>query len=160
MSAQGNKPQEPKTGTGPQAQKDSAGDILRIRDAVYLAGGGIVLTIVLVLILLGFGWKSTDSSAIVAVVGAFTTLVGTLVGYFVGGGVGSQGKAKADQRTDAANERAANAEQKAANAKAFAEVAKGKLSKHTGGGVKGFTVDSAAIQADLKELDDLSTKLL
>lgn len=138
-------------------------DVLRVKHALYLAGAGIGLTVLLIL-LLAFHWASDGASDIVAVVGVFTTLVGAVVGYFLGGGVGSQGKASSDQRANEAERQRAAGEQKVSNARAFALVANEKLGKHAGVGAKGLvagsTVDVAEVKNDLRELANLSANLL
>lgn len=134
------------------------GEIFRIEKAVWLAGIGILLTLVLILILLAFGW--TAGSDLVAVVGVFTSLVGTLVGYIIGGSTGSQGKESAEKRASAAQDNAMTAEKKAAKANAFSVIVKAKLTKHQEHVAKGLATDSALLQDDLRELADLSDKLL
>jgi hypothetical protein len=162
VSVQTNQP----TGNNPtpnsQGQTNASNGDWRVKDAVWLAGIGIVLTIVLVVILLAFSIKTSND--IVAVVGSFTTLVGTLVGLIIGGGVGSQGKAAADTRADVATTNAQVSENKAtkaqADAKALAGMVKATLAKHEDKGLKAMTVDSLSIQADLQVLRDFSETLL
>ena len=162
MSVQANQPTSANPIANPQGQTNVNNGDLRVRDAVWIAGIGIVLTIVLVLILLAFSVKTSND--IVAVVGSFTTLVGTLVGLIIGGGVGAQGKAAADQRANDAQKNAGVAENKAtkaqADAKSLAGMVKATLAKHENKGLKGLSVDSSSIQADLKVLKDFSETLL
>ena len=65
-------------------------DELRLRFTFLLAVGGILVTALLVVFLVGLGWKT--SSEILPLVGIFTTVMGTLAGAFFGFQVGSSGK--------------------------------------------------------------------
>lgn len=90
MSAQPSQPQP-----GLKAE-DSATEKLRISRAFWLSLYGLALAAALVMALLIAGWKT--SSDIVAVVGLFTSVLGTLVGAFFGLQIGSAGKAEAEAR--------------------------------------------------------------
>ncbi|MGD0534271.1 MAG: hypothetical protein ABR999_02360 [Methanoregula sp.] len=76
-------------------QTDSSVDQMRTRYGYYIAMTGIILSAVIALFLVVVGWKV--SSDVVAVVGVFTSVTGTLVGAFLGVQVGSAGK-EADQQ--------------------------------------------------------------
>ena len=58
MSVQANQPTSANPIANPQGQTNVNNGDLRVRDAVWIAGIGIVLTIVLVLILLAFSVKT------------------------------------------------------------------------------------------------------
>ncbi len=88
-------PSKPQSGSKPQ---NSALEKLRINKAFWLSIIGLVLAALIVLILLAFGLRG--STEIVAVVGVFTSVLGTLVGAFLGVQVGSAGKAQAEERAD------------------------------------------------------------
>lgn len=79
-------------------------EITRINRAFWLSVIGLGLAAALVLALLIAGWKV--SSDIVAVVGLFTSVLGTLVGAFFGLQIGSAGKEKAEDRADTAQKKA------------------------------------------------------
>jgi len=65
-------------------------DELRIRFSFLLAFGGILIAALLVVVLVGLGWNTT--SAILPLIGLFTTVLGTLVGMFFGYQMGAAGK--------------------------------------------------------------------
>jgi hypothetical protein len=98
MEAQTNQAQ---TVTEPQ---NSVVEKLRINRAFYLSIIGLGLAAVLVVALLIAGWKA--ASDITAVVGLFTSVLGTLVGAFFGLQIGSADKAKAEERADNAQKKA------------------------------------------------------
>ena len=98
MSAQPNQPQ-----SGPKAQ-DSATEKLRIDRAFQLSVFGLTLAAALVVALLFAGLKTATD--ITAVVGLFTSVLGTLVGAFFGLQIGSADKAKAEERADNAQKKA------------------------------------------------------
>lgn len=98
MSEQPSKPQ-----SSPKPQ-DSVIEKLRINRAFWLSIFGLALAAALVIALLLAGWKV--SSDIVAVVGLFTSVLGTLVGAFFGLQIGSAGTAKAEDRADNAQKKA------------------------------------------------------
>jgi len=83
---------------------DSSIEKLRINRAFWLSVFGLALAALIVLLLiLWAGWKS--ASDVVAVVGLFTSVLGTLVGAFFGVQIGAAGKAKADERADSAQKK-------------------------------------------------------
>jgi len=77
---------------------------LRINRAFWLAVIGLFLAVV-VMISAGWllKWTATD---VVAVVGLFTSVLGTLVGAFFGVQVGSAGRERAEQRAENAENKA------------------------------------------------------
>jgi len=77
---------------------DSSLERLRIKKAFWLAILGLALAAILVIVLVAAGWKT--SSDIVAIVGLFTSVLGTLVGAFFGVQVGAADKARANERAD------------------------------------------------------------
>jgi vacuolar-type H+-ATPase subunit I/STV1 len=92
--------QNPSTGADVvTGQKSTRLEIYRIQKAFWLAVFGLFLAALLVLILLLFGIKT--SSDIVAIVGLFTSVLGTLVGAFFGLQVGYAGNEKAEQKSAA-----------------------------------------------------------
>jgi hypothetical protein len=97
MSARPDKPQSD------SKPKDSAIEKERIKGAFWLAIFGFSLSALLVIVLLAFGLKT--STDIVAIVGAFTSVLGTIVGAFLGSQVGSAGKAQAEERADSAQKK-------------------------------------------------------
>jgi len=103
------KPNQAQTVTKAQ---DSAVEKLRINRAFSLSIVGLGLAAALVVALLIAGWDK--GSEIVAVVGLFTSVLGTLVGAFFGLQIGSADKAKAEDRADTA-QRKADALQSAAD---------------------------------------------
>ena len=86
--------------TAPTPQ-DPGTEKLRIWLAFALAVTGLVLSAVLVIFLVCKGWHT--ASDVVAVVGLFTSVLGTLVGTFFGAQVGAAGKEKEQQAALAAN---------------------------------------------------------
>jgi len=92
--------------------QDSAIEALRIKKAFYLSVFGLSLSVALVVVLLIAGMNKSND--IVAVVGLFTSVLGTLVGAFFGLQIGAAGKEKAEQRADNAQKKA-NALQAAAD---------------------------------------------
>jgi len=83
------------------AAKDPQIEIYRIKKAFWLAIYGLLLAAILVFLLLLFGVK--QSADIVAIVGLFTSVLGTLVGAFFGLQIGSAGKEKTEERADKAD---------------------------------------------------------
>jgi hypothetical protein len=77
---------------------------LRINRAFQLAVFGLTLSAVLAVVLLFH--DSMSAAEITALVGLFTSVLGTLVGAFFGLQIGSADKAKAEERADAAQEKA------------------------------------------------------
>jgi hypothetical protein len=77
---------------------------LRINRAFQLAVFGLTLSAVLAVVLLYH--DSMSAAEITAIVGLFTSVLGTLVGAFFGLQIGSADKAKAEDRADAAQEKA------------------------------------------------------
>jgi hypothetical protein len=75
-------------------------EMFRISKAFWLAIFGLFIAAVLVLVLLAFGFK--EANDIVAIVGLFTSVLGTLVGAFFGLQIGSAGKEQSDQRANKA----------------------------------------------------------
>ena len=84
---------------------------IRINRAFSLSIVGLALAAVLVIALLIAGWKV--SSDIVAVVGLFTSILGTLIGSFFGFQIGASDKDKAENRAKEAANRAQEAETRA-----------------------------------------------
>jgi hypothetical protein len=78
---------------------------MRITYAFWLAVIGLALAAALVVFLVNGGsYKAATSTDIVAIVGLFTSVLGTLVGAFFGLQIGSAGKEKAQQNEkDATN---------------------------------------------------------
>jgi len=97
--------------TAKKAQNGSV-ENLRINRAFWLSIFGLSLAAALVVALLIAGWDK--GSEITAVVGLFTSVLGTLVGAFFGLQIGSAGKEKAEERADSAQKKA-NALQSAAD---------------------------------------------
>lgn len=97
--------------SSPKAQ-NNATEKFRISKAFWLSVFGLALAAALVIALLIAGWDT--STDIVAVVGLFTSVLGTLVGAFFGLQIGSAGKAEAEDRADNAQKKA-NALQAAAD---------------------------------------------
>jgi len=85
-------------------KQDSAIEKLRINRAFQLSVLGLLLAAALVAALLLAGWKT--AADVVSVVGLFTSVLGTLVGAFFGIQIGSEGKAKAEDRADKAQKKA------------------------------------------------------
>ena len=84
--------------------QDATTEQMRIRYAFWLAVVGLLLAAALVLILLIANPKAVTTSAdIVAIVGLFTSVLGTLVGAFFGVQIGSAGRDKEQQNAQAAN---------------------------------------------------------
>jgi hypothetical protein len=71
----------------------SNGDGLKYAAALIVAVIGLIIPAVLVISL---AWQGCKSNEVSTVVGSFTTVVGTLVGAFLGVQVGSAGKQKAE----------------------------------------------------------------
>ena len=81
---------------------DSA-EILRIKHAFWLAIVGLILAAVLAIFLVIYGQAKLNTSAdVVAIVGLFTSVTGTLVGAFFGLQVGVAGlESERDSRREA-----------------------------------------------------------
>jgi hypothetical protein len=92
---------EPKATPAP---KDRALEKLRINRAFQLAVVGLGIAAGLVCALLVAGWK--QAADITAVVGLFTSVLGTLVGLFFGVQIGSADKEKVEERADTAQKKA------------------------------------------------------
>jgi len=89
------------------ANSDALTERIRIFAALILAMFGLALAAGLVIFLVVFGWhQPTD---VVAVIGLFTSVLGTLVGAFFGLQVGSAGRDKAQQAAAEANQLAQRA---------------------------------------------------
>ncbi|OON68212.1 hypothetical protein [Hymenobacter sp. CRA2] len=67
---------------------------VRVGSALWITVLGLLITAALAVYLVAQGKPVTD---VVALVGVFTSLIGTLVGAFLGIQVGAQGKAKAEE---------------------------------------------------------------
>jgi hypothetical protein len=87
----------------PTPAKDSQVEIYRIKKAFWLAVFGLLLAAILVIVLLAFDIKTSND--IVAIVGLFTSVLGTLVGAFFGLQIGSAGKEKVEERADKAEQK-------------------------------------------------------
>jgi hypothetical protein len=68
-------------------------DPTRVSSALVIAILGLLIPAALVVFLVLKDWKSAD---VATIVGLFTSVVGTLVGAFLGAQVGSAGKQKAE----------------------------------------------------------------
>lgn len=110
----------------PNSPTASKTEEMRIRYAFWLAVIGLTLAVALVVFLVIYpkGYKSSD---VVAVVGLFTSVLGTLVGAFFGLQIGSAGKEKADQNAQRANESAKKAQDDAQKANTIAQKALASL---------------------------------
>lgn len=84
--------------------QDNGVENFRIRKAFWLSVYGLGLAALLVVILALKGWEK--ASDITAVVGLFTSVLGTLVGTFFGVQIGSADKAKAEERASNSEKRA------------------------------------------------------
>ena len=99
---QGNQPQTPaKTPASPAP--DPQVEMFRIRKAFWLAIIGLSIAAILVIVLLAYGFKTSND--IVAIVGLFTSVLGTLVGAFFGLQIGSAGKEASEQRANKAEQK-------------------------------------------------------
>ena len=78
--------------TGTRTQLDSI-DETRVGSALIVSVLGLLLPAILVLVLVFRDWKVAD---IATIVGLFTSVVGTLVGAFLGAQIGSSGKKQAE----------------------------------------------------------------
>jgi hypothetical protein len=87
---------------------------MRIRYAFWLAVFGLGVAALLVVFLVFEGWKT--ASDVVAVVGLFTSVLGTLVGAFFGLQVGTAGREKDQQAATEAHKNAREAERLAQRA--------------------------------------------
>jgi len=87
-----------------EQKKDRALEKYRIKSALTLSIFGLSLAAVLMIALLVAGWDTATD--ITAVIGLFTTTLGTLVGAFFGLQIGSSGKEEAEQRADTAQKKA------------------------------------------------------
>jgi hypothetical protein len=65
----------------------------RVRSALIVAVVGLIIPAALAMYFVTNGWKANDVST---VVGLFTSVVGTLVGTFLGMQVGASGKQRAE----------------------------------------------------------------
>ncbi len=83
--------------------KDNATEKYRVGKAFQLSIIGLSLAAMLVIVLILAGWKT--ASDITAVVGLFTSVLGTLVGAFFGMQIGSADKAKAEERAENAQKK-------------------------------------------------------
>lgn len=99
MPEQPNQPPAKKKSNAEECETEK----LRINRAFQLAVVGLALAAAVVGILLAAGWKT--ASEVTAVVGVFTSVLGTLVGAFFGLQIGSAGKEEADKRADNAQKK-------------------------------------------------------
>lgn len=128
-----------------------------LRGAIFLALVGLLCVILLVVILLAFDIKTSND--IVAIVGVFTSVLGSLVGLIVGNGVGSQGREASDKRADAAQQQATDANNRVATTKAVAGMMQKKLDKRAP--VKGVGVaPERGPEADFADLSDMVKQIL
>jgi ABC-type transport system involved in cytochrome bd biosynthesis fused ATPase/permease subunit len=95
------------------AQKNQI-EITRINRAFQLSIFGLLLAASLVVVLLFSGSGQRSASDITAIVGLFTSVLGTLIGAFFGLQIGAADKAKAEQRADSVQKKV-DALQSAAN---------------------------------------------
>jgi hypothetical protein len=86
-----------------QEIKNNQVEMLRINKAFWLAIVGLTIAALLVLVLLLFDFK--ESNDIVAIVGLFTSVLGTLVGAFFGLQIGAAGKEQTEQRATKAEQK-------------------------------------------------------
>lgn len=93
MSQQENPPK-----TAAEVKADPQLEKYRIKKAFWLAIGGLTIAALLVIVLLAYGFKTSND--IVAVVGLFTSVLGTLVGAFFGLQIGAAGKEQTEKRID------------------------------------------------------------
>ncbi|MCA8832371.1 hypothetical protein [Hymenobacter pini] len=101
----------------------------RVQSALIIAVVGLLIPAVLILWLNRASKDGTTWSAaeITAAAGLFTSVVGTLVGAFLGVQVGAAGKQQSDERATQAEQRATQAEQQRAAAQDTAMRAAGLL---------------------------------
>jgi phosphate/sulfate permease len=112
-------PNPPPPPKDPNAQQTEQ---MRITYAFWLATIGLGLAAGLVVFLVNGGsYKAAASTDIVAIVGLFTSVLGTLVGAFFGLQIGSAGKEKADQNAQQANDNATKAQDDAQKANVVAQ---------------------------------------
>jgi uncharacterized protein YacL len=97
----------------------------RISAAFLIAIFGLLISATLAGVML---WSRTPTSEVVAVVGVFISVTGTLVGAFLGVQVAAQGKAEADAATLRANAMAEKANLNAQRSNDLAQQALGALS--------------------------------
>lgn len=102
----------------PSESKDREVEKLRIERAFQFAILGFALTVLLVIALLVAGMRT--SADVAAVVGLFTSVLGTIVGAFFGLQIGSAGTAKAEERAET-SEKKTNALMAAADPKVLDE---------------------------------------
>ncbi len=96
--------QNPEQENKGEQKKDRELEKYRIKSALALSIFGLSLAAVLMIALLVAGWDT--AADITAVLGLFTTTLGTLVGAFFGLQIGSSGKEEAEQRADSAQKKA------------------------------------------------------
>jgi|WetSurSiteA1Bulk_404760.scaffolds.fasta_scaffold41063_2 hypothetical protein len=84
----------------PGKAKNNTVEKLRINRAFQLSLTGILLAVGLIVFLVCKNWGG--AADITAVVGLFTSVLGTLVGAFFGLQIGSEGRANAEARADKA----------------------------------------------------------
>jgi uncharacterized membrane protein len=84
----------------PGKVKNGTAEKLRINRAFQLSLTGILLAVGLVVFLVCKNWG--NAAEITAVVGLFTSVLGTLIGAFFGLQIGSEGRANAEARADKA----------------------------------------------------------
>jgi uncharacterized membrane protein len=96
---------KPPTNKGTEIN-DPQVEIIRITRAFWLALFGLGLAAILVIVLLLFGIKASND--IVAIVGLFTSVLGTLVGAFFGLQIGSAGKENAEARANQSEQKTAS----------------------------------------------------
>jgi len=101
---------------------------LRIWTVFWLAIVGLVIAAAVLIVLVVLGtWTFNEASDIVAIVGIFTSVLGTIIGIIMGESIGSKDKAKAEERSGNAERRA---EGEGAKGKALAQMNKNKAEAH------------------------------
>jgi hypothetical protein len=76
------------------AEQQTSSEEFKYAAALIVAIGGMVIAAILIVILAFRGWAASEVSA---VAGVFTTLVGSIVGAFLGVQVAATGKEKAEE---------------------------------------------------------------
>ena len=102
MSEQSTEPSEPKRQAAPQTREGDGSEYTFITSSLFLVLTAITLISVLVVLTMFTAADiATNADALTGILGTGTTLIGTLVGSFLGLRVGQRGREDVQERAEA-----------------------------------------------------------